>query len=365
MKKKIVIASLLKPVDDVRAYWKLSQSMAKTNKYEVNIIGNSGKKEKDEKNIKFLHHKLDRKNWLKRLVIRELIFFRILRIRPSLLIITTHELLNNALLIKLITGCKVVYDVQENHGLNLSSINPTLLKKILSKFIRLKETFSRRFVDQFWLAESCYAEELSFVQDKFLILENKALDLPYPRRDFSSISMLFSGTISDYGGVRRAVGLFYKIQSDSPKTTLKIIGQVHDSSLKNWLESEQKNNPGLMLNISTTPVPYDQILEAIFEANLGIIGYEPSEVNREKIPTKLYEYSRYRLPFLVKKNTKWSKVGLRLGAAIPVAFDEENHSKISETFKNVDSFLTKTYPEDATWENESVKAVNSIETLIN
>ena len=44
MKKKIVIASVLKPVDDVRAYWKLSQSMAKTNKYEVNIIGNDGKK---------------------------------------------------------------------------------------------------------------------------------------------------------------------------------------------------------------------------------------------------------------------------------------------------------------------------------
>ena len=116
--KKIVIASTLKPIDDVRAYWKLSQSIAKTNKYEVNIIGNKGKKPFTDANIKFLPHSIDRSNWLKRILIREILLFKILRLKPALLVITTHELLNTAFICKLLIRCKVVYDVQENYGKN-------------------------------------------------------------------------------------------------------------------------------------------------------------------------------------------------------------------------------------------------------
>ena len=364
MKKKIVIASALKPVDDVRAYWKLSQSMAKTNKYEVNIIGNRGKKEEDEENIKFHAHRLNRTHWINRMLIREFILFKILRIKPSVLIITTHELINTALLAKLLIGCKVVYDVQENYGLNLRVINYSFAKGVIASLIRWKENLSKYFIDQFWLAEKCYSEELPFTRKNGLVIENKAFDFPQSTRQNIPLKMLFSGTISEYGGVKKAIELFRHFQNVDKESTLLVIGQVHDPSLKEWLEDEQKNTVGLKLNIASDPIPHDEILDAIADANLGVIGYQPSEVNHRKIPTKLYEYSRYMLPYLVYKNTLWSQVGQELGGSIPIDFEHSDADKILKLLKNATSLFPEHYPDEATWENESSKMIESLNTLI-
>lgn len=364
MKKKIVIASVLKPVDDVRAYWKLSQSMTKTNKYEVNIIGNTGKKEFEKKNIKFHLHSLNRNNWLKRIITRELVLIRILRIKPSILIITTQELINTALLAKMITGCKVIYDVQENYSLNLSVINSTFSNKFFALLIRAKEKLSSYFIDQYWLAENVYREELPFTKAKCLVIENKAFAYSFNQRKSYPLRLLFSGTVSEYGGVKRTVNLFKEIQSIAADASLQIIGQVHDERLENWLKSEGKNNPGLKLRVSQKPIPYSEILEAISEANLGVIGYRPNRVNAEKIPTKLYEYSRYRVPYIVQENTKWSDVGLELGGAIPVDLDGKNWRNVLEILKKPELLFPNTYPENAKWENESIKVITSLERLI-
>ena len=60
MKSIIAIASTLKPVDDVRAFEKIAQSIAKTNKYEVNIIGNTGKKESNSSRIHFVTNSISK-----------------------------------------------------------------------------------------------------------------------------------------------------------------------------------------------------------------------------------------------------------------------------------------------------------------
>ena len=264
MKKKIVIASVLKPIDDVRAYWKLSQSIAKTNKYEVNIIGNEGKKEEDQPNIKFVSHSLNRRDWLKRLIVRERILFKILRIKPSLVIITTHELINIALIARLFTGCRIVYDVQENYKLNLSGINPSISRRIAGLLIRWKENLSKFFIDQYWLAERCYEEELSFVKRKSLVIENKAFEYKNVVTDTEFPKLLFSGTVSEYGGVKLAVEVLKKMQKVDERSTLTIIGQVHDEKLENWLKSQEKECRNLNLDISQKPVPYQKHIRCDF-----------------------------------------------------------------------------------------------------
>ncbi len=363
MKKKIVIASVLKPVDDVRSYWKLSQSIAKTNKYEVNIIGNEGKKESYDNNIKFFSHSLKRTNWLKRFLIRELILFKILKIKPELLIVTTHELLNTALIVKLLSGCKVVYDVQENYSLNISAINPSIVRNMAAAIVRLKENLSRHFISQFWLAEKCYQTQLNFVSDNSLVIENKAIEHSIPSRSKTPIKLLFSGTISEYGGIRRAINLFKILQELDTEITLEIIGQVNDHKLENWLESQKENNSSIHLNISKSPIPYDLILDAISRSNLGIISYKPNVVNKDKMPTKLYEYSRYHLPYLVQENTLWSKTGSVLGGAIPINFDNFEGEHILETLKNTDSMFKDPYQIESTWEYESQQLFNSFKSL--
>ncbi len=359
-----MIASVLKPVDDVRAFWKFSQSIAKTNKYEVNIIGNRGKKEINEKNITSHSFPVNAGNWISRWIIRERILFKILKLKPDLLVISTHELINIAFIVKLIIRCKVVYDVQENYASNLRYINPNVFRKALASLVQIKEHFSRTFISEYWLAEECYKDELRFVRDRYRIIENKAgYHSPYDVK-LNPIKMIFSGTVSTYGGVEKCLKLFYKIHEEEPETTLHIIGQVHDPNLLQWLVHQQSANENIQLTVSEKPVPHDDILFAISKANLGVISYMPNPVNRDKVPTKLYEYSRYRIPYVVQENTRWSEKGEELGGAIPMDFMNIQAQKIIDQHRNSEKLFTDSYPANETWEYESQQLLISIDQLI-
>ncbi len=361
---KITIASVLKPVDDVRAFWKLSQSIAKTNKYDVNIIGNTGKKEVVNKNINFHAHAISRSNWPKRLFVREKILFKILKLRPKVLVITTHELINVALIVKLVTGCRIIYDVQENYFLNIYHINSSYFRKIYAYLVRFKENISRPFISHYWLAEKCYADELPFIKNKSSVIENKALKLEIEPSEFENPKLLFTGTISIYGGIENAIQVFEEFYKINPNTSLKIVGQIHNRPLEERLKQAEKKYKNIELNISFDPVSYEKIIDAIQASNLGIIGYEESPANAKKIPTKLYEYSRYKLPYLVNKNTTWASMGETLGGAIPVDFKELNASLLSKIMENPAYLFPKSYPEDMTWEYEEQKIFTSIKSLI-
>ncbi len=360
-----MIASVLKPVDDVRAYWKLSQSIAKTNKYEVNIIGNASKKEISHKNIKVHSYHIYRDQWLKRLIIREKILFKVLKIKPALLIVTTHELLNVSFICKILTGCKVIYDVQENYHLNIKAIRPSITKSLIAAIVRLKEWLSKLYVNEYWLAENCYVDQLPFTTNRSLVIENKAYKVSLENDPFESkIKLLFSGTISSYAGIENAIEIFKQIVKDHEECELKIIGQVHDDSLLEYLKQESKNHPCIKLNISKSPIPHEEILNAISESNLGIIAYSPNVINKEKIPTKLYEYARHKLPYLVMENTSWSKKGKELGGAISIDFKKIDTNNLVDILGKWDELFPTKFPTSETWEFESNKITSSLDKLI-
>ena len=240
MRPTIVIASVLKPADDVRAYMKIAQSLAQANKYEINIIGNEGKKDRTDNKIKFHTHTINRTQWLKRLWIREQLLFKILKLKPKLLIITTHELINTALILKLLIGCKVIYDIQENYARNVL-LKPGIPSHLISFLIRLKELAGSRFIDYFLLAEKSYKEELSFVKKKFSILENKAKKIKINRTLSNQQRFLFSGTISDYGGVRIAVEIMKEFEATSMRISEVII---LESNLPEYAKSIKRANSG-------------------------------------------------------------------------------------------------------------------------
>src|SRR5690606_37631719 len=97
-KYRIVIASVLKPVTEPRAFSKLALSMRETNKYHINIIGFCAKKSQNLKGIRltpiFCRHRTH--------IYRAVAPFRFLReifaYKPNLVIVTTYELLPMALL---------------------------------------------------------------------------------------------------------------------------------------------------------------------------------------------------------------------------------------------------------------------------
>ncbi|GAB4245459.1 MAG: hypothetical protein Tsb0034_23970 [Ekhidna sp.] len=363
MIKQIVIASTLKPVDDVRSYLKIAQSIAKTNKYEVNIIGNEGKKGNEYSGITFHPHKLRSTQWLRRIWICWKLFFKILRLKPHLLIITTYELIPTALLIKCFSGSKIIYDVQENHVANLQLRNKVI--QLFAHPIRLVEWVGSLFIDAYWLAESCYQHELKLSPKKFKIVENKALDIgTLPSRKQQPIRALFSGTISEYAGAIPAIEIMILLDRMLDHFEGIMIGQIHNDTLLHHLKTKVGSNSNIQLITSKDPVPYDAILSEIKQANLGIISYQPNTVNKDKIPTKLYEYSRYQLPYLVQAQTKWAKIGEALGGAISIDFNQPDLDEIIPEIRKTIESPRKSYPKEATWEYEEDKVIGTINHLI-
>jgi len=98
-------------------------------------------------------------------------------------------------------------------------------------------------------------------------------------------------------------------------------------------------------------------------ANLGIISYLPNAVNQTKVPTKLYDYSRYQVPYLIQENTLWHRVGQRLGGAIGVNLHNLSDDRMAIALQNPPDPFQKPFPANDTWEHESINALNSIDRL--
>ena len=365
MKVKIAIANTLKPVDDVRAFEKIAQSLAKTNKYEVNIIGNSPKKESTFSNIQFAPHTLNRKSILKRFLIRFKILGSLLKIQPQIIIIQTHELLLVGLCLKLIRNSKLVYDVREDYARNIKYLSklPFLIRMILAYTVRLKEQLAIYFIDQIWFAEDCYTKDIGFKSKHSIVLENKANYLNR-KRVSQGKTMLFTGTISNYSGIRKAIEIFQSARESLSHLELRIVGQCHDEHLIEELKKYDQGESGISLTVSNNPIPHEDILESIFEADIGIISYLPNPVNHNKVPTKLYEYSQYGLPYLIQENTYWSEKARMLGGSIPIDFNNPNSVQIVKSLEKMQSAVNDVSSRSNSWETQESILIDSIERLL-
>lgn len=363
--KKIVIANTLKPVDDVRAFEKIAQSIAKTNKYELNIIGNSGKKESNHPLIRFHVHPIQGRSFKQRLIAARKTFVLVQQLRPHILIITSHELLFAAFFAWLLKDTKVVYDIQEDYKKNIIHLSglPNLLSNLLGNYVRLREQLSQLFISQYWLAEKCYQIEIPLPKNKHVVLENKAKEFSCEESETDQLRLLFTGTISHYAGIDLALAFYKKMAEIVPDSTLRIVGQCHDKKLREELFLLASNESGINVLISENVISHRAILDEIFQADLGIISYKENKVNREKVPTKLYEYSRYGLSYVLERNTSWEIKSLILGGSIPIDFEEPDIAyvlKKLEEYKRRENFE---YPHDQTWESQEGILINSLSTL--
>ena len=117
-KKKIVLASVLKPVNEIRMFSKIATSLAKAS-YDVSIIGYQPTGAFPKTPIHLypigIFHRLS----IKRVFAPFHIFKHWLALKPDILIVSTHELLFWGVLTRLFLRTRVIYDVQENYYLNI------------------------------------------------------------------------------------------------------------------------------------------------------------------------------------------------------------------------------------------------------
>jgi len=365
-KKKVVLASVLKPVNDTRMFKKIGLSIASTNKYDVNIIGFYANTLETYSNITF-HPNF---NFSRISFARLLAGFRfykcLIKIKPQLVIINTHELLLPAVIYKMFHKGKLIYDVQENHFRNLWYTNsfPFLVRHLLAFFVRLKEYLTSPFIDHFFFAEKYYSKEISFAKERFIVLENKCKierkSTPKKRIIEGNINLIFSGTLAESTGVFGAINLAVSLFQMNENVRLKIVGYTPQKKVLNNIKRAIQNFPFITLIGGNKLVDHSVILSEIANADFGIIYYPTNKSTINSTPTKLYEYLANGLPILLQNHSEWKDICNQCKGAILVDYDNINAQSILDAMATK-SFFPNGVGDEFIWQSEHDKLLQYLE----
>ncbi len=364
-KKKIVIASVLKPVDETRMFSKLGASLVKDT-CEVSIIGFAPAEKQSPSNSPIALYPIGPfpRLSLQRLLAPARIFLQCLRLKPAVLIITSHELLVGAILLRALVGTKIVYDVRENYYLNLLHTNafPVLVRWPLALYVRSIEYLTSPFIHHFLLAEQVYARQLNFLGTRFTILENK--HLLEKDQDVNTQTgfhrLLFTGTLAETTGVFTAIHLTKRLHELDSKIELTIIGYAAQQECQQRLKHEADTHAFINLIGVDKHVPHHQIIQEISRADFGFICYPDNVSTRGRIPTKFFEYAALGLRILATPNSVLDAKIKESGMGL-VIFEDVAETSWFQQMQEVKS--PKTSKSEFLWEIETTALSQVIKSL--
>ena len=365
-KTKVVIASVLKPVDDTRMLEKFGLSLAETNKYDINIIGFESKNTPVFNNIQFFPiERFSRLSW-QRLRAPWKIYQIIIKVKPKVIIVNTHELLIVTSLYKILFGATFYYDLRENYWKNIwnTSVFPSWAKPFLATWVRLKEWMTKPFIKGYMLAEKAYIKQLPFVSKKLVVIENKYAPQPSKRTAYRNpepnhLDLVFSGTLSQENGLFEAIELSKKLHAIDDTIRLRIVGYC---AIKRELEQLKNAIQGydfIELNGGDHLVPHSEIIEAIEKADFGFVMKKKNNgTNDEKLLTRIFEYTANHLPILLVNNPHWVTFCQQFNAAIVIDHDTDLNQLLTQMKSQ--NFYNQGDTSISLWEKEGERLLHFI-----
>ena len=366
-KYRIVIASVLKPVTEPRAFSKLALSMRETNKYHINIIGFCSKKSPKTEDVRLTPVFCQHRTHLNRLFVPIKFLNEIISYKPNLVIVTTYELLPMALLGKLMFNFRLIYDLQENYAQNIL-LNQTAqrgLRRLGASIIKRLEKWAHRFIDHYFFAEQVYRREFPYISN-YTVLENKYEGSPPTGSSPLSEAPKFviSGTITPVYGIEKAINWFLSLQARYPLAKLHIVGHVPLTHFRKKLERLASDQTRISLNLSSRPLGYPMILEAVQQADVVLMPYETLDSIRFKIPSKLYESIALHKPVLISKNPVWEDLIRPYPAGLAVDFSKnEDAAGAFQALLRLPLYQTQPGNE-VRWEGEKQKLIGALQQFL-
>lgn len=360
IKKRVVLASVLKPVDDTRMLEKIGATLA-ADGYEVFIVGYPTPSEVRTPGIETLplarFHRLS----FKRLFIPWIVLKRIHQVKPELIIVNTPELLFVTVLNKLFTGRKIVYDVLENYyrTIRYTATYPLVIRIFLAGLVRLLEIGTSPFIDRFLLAEKGYVDELKFASHP-VVLENKLPEKVFEHCKINHTgyhNLLFSGTLAPTTGVFDAIKLCKELHAIHPDYKLTVIGYAALPGVLAQIKKEIAATPYITLKGGDQLVPHNDILHEISKAGAGIIIYPRNPGTESSIPTKLYEYLALKLPILISHTPPSTDLVKKLHAGIVL---QRGFTAATLHEQLAKSTFACTHDRELFWDTEGKKLLNAL-----
>ncbi|WP_281614141.1 hypothetical protein [Flammeovirga sp. SubArs3] len=368
----VVLASVLKPVDDSRVYQKIGQSIAKIPNTNIQILGT----ENDGTpsclpNITFVplfsNHKKEaffRIKGNKR-------FFSFLKSQKNidLIIIHTIELLPALVFYKKLNPkVKIIYDMLENYPLNFKSqiYRSAWKSKVLSFLSHQIEVFSFQYLDHIFSAETTYLKEKQLPLYKTTVLENKyagKLFNTIPSTDY--LHFVICGSLTRVFGINEAINFIELLNScKNQPTTIKftVIGKAYESDIIEKLKKINQFHNVECIGI-TNFIPHSKIIKEMLTASYLLLSYPKNPCTKNCIPTKMYEGLALGIPMIIQNNSLWEEITTPTNSSIFIDFNKK--SDILSIFDKIQTHkpYRKGPDKNALWKSEEEKLLNVIQTL--
>ena len=391
----VLLASVLKPVDDTRMRGKFAETLVERPNVHVHIAGRRTGTAVEPMMVGNapgirLHGIFSGPRLSLGRLAAQGRYWRLLRVlKPDMVIVHAPELLPLTLLWqRLGRGRRFIYDVRENYALNVSTqgVYQGLVRRGLAAGLRWVEARAAQRAAAVILAEASYADELPFLRElppgRVAVLENKYQPAPGETRPtqprplpaaHEPLRLLYSGTISALNGIHDAVKLTEALNRIRPGgARLTVIGFCQQPALLAELEDWVARGLPLRLIGGAQPVPHAAIVDEIGRSHLGLALYRPHPSTARCRPTKLFEYLAHGLPVLVPENRRWQALVDRhdAGLSFEVVMTEPSDEAglLAELNRRAagpgPAFYRHGIPTDVLWATEGKKLWHLLDTVI-
>ncbi|WP_044203666.1 glycosyltransferase [Flammeovirga sp. OC4] len=359
--QKIILASVLKPVDDTRVYEKFGKSLAKIKNTELVIFGT---KSNDtslyhlEENIRFEPYDINEKSTRKDA--GRLFCALLKKEKPQHIIIHTIELLPFLIGYKIRhKNVKIYYDILENYPLNFTAqtYHKKYIKYLLALGAQLIEKFSFPFLNQIFLAEKAYLDEKSLPVSKTTVLENKYVPITSKPNTLTSNEKVitYCGTLSKAFGVLEFLNFVTVLSSCNSQLNFKfkIIGKAYEDDVVKIIHEYAQKYPIEIIGI-TSFVPHLKIVEEMQKSDFVALPYPTNASTKNCIPTKMYECMALEIPMIIQENSLWKSIVTPYQAGIFLDFNSFNKTELENKILQLDPYPNG-YNKNALWKTEEHK----------
>jgi glycosyltransferase involved in cell wall biosynthesis len=248
-------------------------------------------------------------------------------------------LLPFAVLYKLLTGTVVIYDLQENYFFNLhyQEHYSFFTRHLAAYAVRFFEKNLIRFVDAAFLAESCYAEEIKYLPEKSILLENKVFrsenfeKLTAYERKNDALNFVISGTLTQTYGTKEGIKFFMELKKKFRfDGKLYVCGYAPDKNYRKEI-TELCKSEDVVADISASPLPHEKILKVWARCQICLMPYLKNKAIENRIPTKFYEAMAAGKIILTTRNQAREKKFAQCPAF--VFYDDANTPEIETVFQ--------------------------------
>lgn len=330
--KPVVIFTTMHNANDHRIYYKEARSLSK--KYPVIIVaplrGNGRITEVHHKRISFISNRLFR------FVTNIRHIPTVWRLNPRVVHIHDPELLTIALILKLFTRAKIIYDAHENQHIDILQKEwlPVMLRKLILFIYKSVEYIVLKNADGLILAEDSYLETYNKFKNteiirNYPVTEMHATPKAVDRKTFDVIRLGYIGSVQRIRGTLEMLHLVSCIKHIHRRDVrLDVIGAFENEKL------EREALPLVeSLNIEacvrfTGFLPHESAVKLLAEVHIGLALFHPLPTHQRILPVKLYEYMLMHKPVIATDIALWHSVLARHKCGIFVdPFDAENTAK--------------------------------------